>query len=315
MSDEQQFQSQESSEIESSGEQQREAQVNEQQIEALQEKAENGTLTKAEKKMLKELDIKVDGKTYKEKLPFEIPDDPESIEYMRRQLQMSKAASKRMQEHSQLQKDVGQFLEMLRKNPRKALSDPSIGVDVKELAKAVIEEEIANSQKSPEQLEKERLENELKELKEKYEKDKESAKAKEFERLQQEQTERYDMLMTQALDKSDLPKSPYVVKKMADYLLLALDNDIDATPEDVLPLVRDEIYGDLKEMFAVMPEDVIEKVIGKDVLNKVRKKNLAKAKQAPPVPLKSAVKDVGASKAEAKQEDKQKMTFKEFFGV
>lgn len=282
------------------------------QLGELKAKQESGEkLSKSEKKLLKELEIKVDGKVEKIELPFEMEDDPKKVEWMKKNLQMSKVAQKRMQEQAQLQKEVNMFIDELRKNPRKVLSDPTLGVDLKEIARQMIEEEISNSQKSPEQLKQEALEKELNDLKAEREKEKEEQKSKELERLQQQEIERYDMRISKALEGSPLPKSPYVVKKMADYMLLALENGIDANPEDVVPLVQQEIEDDIKQMFAAMPEEVVEKIIGKDILGKVRKKNLAKA--PPPTPVKSAVKDVGAKK-ETKQES-QKMSFKDFFKV
>jgi hypothetical protein len=270
---------------------------------------------KKEAARIRKLKLKVDGQEFEEDLPFDLDDNPEAVEYMTRQLQLSKAAQKRMAESSQLQKEVKYFLEELRKNPKKVLADPSIGIDVKQLAAQIIEEEIANAQKSPEQLEKERLENELKALQEEREREREEAREKEFARLQEIEYERYDTLISKAIETSDLPKSPYVVKKIADYMLLGLNEGIDVSPEDVLPLVRDEIQNDLREMFAVMPDEVIEKIVGKDVFNRVRKKNVAKAKSAPQ-PVKSAIKDTGASaKASASATDAQKKTFRDFFGV
>jgi hypothetical protein len=277
--------------------------------------AAESAAAKKEAARIRKLKLKVDGQELEEELPFDLDDNPEAVEYMTRQLQLSKAAQKRMAESSQLQKEVKYFLEELRKNPKKVLADPSIGIDVKQLAAQIIEEEIANAQKSPEQLEKERLENELKALQEEREREREEAREKEFARLQEIEYERYDTLISKAIETSDLPKSPYVVKKIADYMLLGLNEGIDVSPEDVLPLVRDEIQNDLREMFAVMPDEVIEKIVGKDVFNRVRKKNVAKAKSAPQ-PVKSAIKDTGvASKASASSSDAQKKTFRDFFGV
>jgi hypothetical protein len=218
------------------------------------------------------------------------------------------------QEYSQLEKEVKSFIEELRKNPKKVLNDPTIGIDIKQLAASIIEEEIENSQKSPEQLEKEKLQAELKAMKDEQEKEKEERKTRDFERLQQQEFERYDMQMTQALDKHpDLPKSPYIVKKMADYMLMGLNQGIDVTAEDVIPLVKQELQDDLREMFAVMPEDVIEAIVGKDVISKLRKKSVAKGR-AGVVPGKVA--DTGAPKADkdGKKEVKEKMDFKTFFG-
>jgi hypothetical protein len=255
---------------------------------------------------IKKLKLKVDGREYEEEVNFD--DD----EYLTKQMQLAKAAQKRMGEYATLEKQVKSFIEELKKNPRKVLADPNIGIDVKQLAASIIEEEIANSQKSPEQLEKEKLETRLRELEDERKKEKEDFERKEFERLQQQAYERYDTQMATALEKSDLPKSPYVIKKMADYMLLGLQQGLDVTADDVIPLVREEIQSDLKEMFAVMPEDVIEKIIGKDPLNRIRKKNVAKAKAVPQQTGKP--KDVGANES-AKSSAAKKQTFKDFFGL
>lgn len=265
---------------------------------------------------LKALKIKVDGQEYEEKLPFEIDsNDKDAVEYMKRNLQFSKAAQKRMGEKAQLEGEVRQFMEMLRKNPKKLLSDPTYGVDLRKLAAEMVEEEIANSAKSPELLAKERLERELEDLKDQRKREKEDYDKREFERIQQNEYQRYDTLMTQALDKSDLPKSPYVVKKMADYMLMGLKEGLDITPDDVLPLVREEILDDIRQMAQAMPLESIEKLFGGDILTKIRKKNVARAKGAPQVAAKAKL-DVGATPASKKTEEPQKkLTIKQLWGV
>jgi len=271
--------------------------------------------SKAEKKKTKKLKLKVYGKEVEEDLPFEIEESPEALEYLTKNLQLSKAASKKQQEYAQLEKEVAHFLKELKANPRKVLSDPNIGIDVKQLAASIIEEEIANSQKTPEQIKAEQLEAELQRIKDEREREKEELKQKELERLQQQEYERYDLLMTKALEKTDLPKSPYIVKKMADYMLLGLQNNIDVTPDDVVPLVREEMINDLKEMFAVMPEEVIEGIIGKDTINKLRKKRVAQVKAgAPTLPNKQILDTAKKQEPEGKEKDK-KLTFKDFFGM
>jgi hypothetical protein len=284
-------------------------------VQNLQAQVQSGTpQQKAEaKKMLKNLKIKVDGKEYDEELPFEIPDDEDAREYMTKQLQMSRVGQRRAQEYSQLEKEVRFFVETLRKDPIKALQDPSIGLDVKKLAAQVIEKEIQDSQKSPETLEKEKLEARIKEMEETQKREKEESNQRESERIQQQEFERYDLEMSQALEKSDIPKSPYYIKKMADYMLLGLQEGLDVRPADVLPVVRQEFEEDVKEALSSMSEEAIEKIIGKDVFNRIRKKNISKVKQAPPTG-KNVARDVGASKSTPQVETK-KQSFKEYFGV
>jgi len=255
----------------------------------------------------RKLKLKIDNKEVEEEF------DPNDDEYLTRQFQLAKVAQKRMGEYSTLQKQVNQFIDELKKNPKKVLSNPNIGVDIKKFAASILEEEIANSQKTPEQLKSEKLEAELRDLKGNHDREKAESLQKEQERLTEQAYERYDVQMTKALESSDLPKSPYVIKKMSEYMILGLKNGVDITPEDVLPLVRSEISEDLQQMFKVMPEDVIEKIIGKDVFTRIRKKNLAKAKENPPKPLNSSIQDVG--QASSKKNTDKKQTFREYFGV
>ena len=111
---------------------------------------------------LRSLRLKVDGREIEEDLPFEIPDDPEAVEYMKRQLQMARMGTKRAQEYAQLEKEIRDLILEGTKNPRKLLQE--LNIDERELARQIIEQEIENAQKSPEQLEKERIEAELKSL-------------------------------------------------------------------------------------------------------------------------------------------------------
>lgn len=267
-------------------------------------------------KQLKALKIKVDGQEFEERLPFEIPDTAEARDYMTKNLQMSKAASKRMGEKAQLENEVRSFLEQLKSNPKKLLSDKTYGVDLKKLAAQMIEEEISNAAKSPEQLAKEALEAELTELKEQRKKDQADNEKREFERVQQMEYDRYDTLMTQTLEKSDLPKSPYVIKKMADYMLMGLKEGLNVTPEDVLPLVREEILEDIRQMSQAMPLETIEKLFGGDILTKIRKKNVSRAKSNPQT-ASAKLPDVGATKAvdKPKIDESKKKTIKQMFGV
>lgn len=267
------------------------------------------------KKMLKSLKIKYNGKEYEEKLPFEIPDDEKSVEYMRKQLQMSKMGQSRAQEKAELEKEVEAFIHQLRTNPRSVLEDPTLGVNFQDIVAQYIDEQIELSKKSPEQLEREKMEKELKSLREEREKEKEESKQRELARLQEQEFERYDMSITKALDGSDLPKSPYVVKKMADYMYEGLKAGYDLGPEDVIELVRQEIQADIQQMFGAMPEEVIEKIIGNDVLGKLRKKRVAVAKAAP---LKKAIPDTGKQMKKEEEVEKPKgpkRTYRDFFGT
>jgi hypothetical protein len=270
------------------------------------ESAENPEASKEQKqleKKIKKLKLKVDGEEFEEEV------DLDNDEYLVRQLQLAKMAQKRAQAYSQLEKEVTDFINQLRSNPKKALASDIVGLDIKKLAAEIIEEEIERSQKSPEVLEKERLEEELKQLKAEREREKEERRKRELAERQQKEFERYDMLFEKALKGTDLPKTPYFVKRMADWMLLGLENGIELEPQEVANLVRDELQQDLNQMFELMPEEVIEKFIGEKNFERVRKKKLAaaKSKKLESKPI------IQEQKDEQKQEVK-KIKMKDFFG-
>ncbi len=267
-------------------------------------------------KKLKKLKLKVDGKDFDEDLPFEIEEGSEAEAYMKKQLQLAKAAQKRMSEASDYKKkleQVSEYLQQAKGNPKKIRElMKELDVDEKALAAMIVEEEIERSKKSPEQIEKEKLEAELQKMKEEREKEKKELEAREYERLVQQETERYDLMITQALEKSQLPKSPYVVKRVSEYMLKALDKGLDVTADDVLPLVRQEMEEDIRSMFSSAPEEFIEQLLGKDNLKRLRKRNLEKAKEAPPVPLNKNIVDAGEKKG-GKPKEEPKVSFRDYF--
>ena len=277
---------------------------------ALETAAKSGTPTEkaVAKKMLKELKLNVYGKEYTEQLPFEIPE--EHAEYFRNELQKSKASQKTFQEKSQLESQVKDFVAQLKGNTKATLMQ--MGIDPKQFAAAVLEEELKLQQMSPEQRKQQELEAKIKELEDRDKKQKDEFSKKEFERQTQLEYEKIDTQMTKALENSDLPKKPYTVKRIAHYMQLGLQNGLNLSVDELVPIVRQEIQSEIQELINALGEDKAENFIGKDILNKIRKKNINKAKQTPAT-AKAGIKDVGNAKAPAKSSEKQ--DFKTFFKI
>jgi hypothetical protein len=264
---------------------------------------------KAEIKRIKKLQLKIDGEEFEEDLPFEIDED--QAEWMKKHLQMSKVSQKRMQEKSTLEGQVKQLMTALHGDTKNTLAQ--LGIDPLQLAGAIVEEQMKLQQMTPEQREKMELQAKLKAMEEERTKEKEAFERKELERLQQLEYEAIDTKMTAAIEKSGLPKNPAVVKKMADYMLLGLQAGVNLEPADVVDLVRDEIHSDLQSLIRALGEDKVEDFIGKDVLSKIRKKNVGKTKITAGT-AKAAIKDVGTKPAEEKAAEKKSMKdyFKQF---
>jgi hypothetical protein len=95
--------------------------------------------------------------------------------------------------------------------------------------------------------------------------------------------------------------------------MLAVENGIDVQPSDVIGIVRDDIHKDIQDMFQVMPAEVIEQIVGKGTLDKLRKKRIAGGAK-PPIPVKAGLRDTAQQKKEEPKVDK-KQTMRDFFGV
>lgn len=283
-----------------------------------QEELVEQPLTVAEKKRINSLKLKYNGREIEEKLPFDIDDNPEAIEYMTRQLQLAKMSQSKAQESANLEREVLAFMQELKNNPRKALANPMIGVDIKQLAAEILEEEIENSRKSPEQLKLEEYEKKLKAIEEERQREKEDAERRNYEQTLERSYEKYDTMLSNALDSNpDLPTTPYIVDKMTKYMAIAVDAGYEPDMEIIANIVREEVDTDLKHKINSLKSKSIgdlENFLGKDILNELRKNRLASSKKAPAVTVKSMTRDVAAKKQEPQQSLK-KVTMKEFFGI
>lgn len=273
---------------------------------------------KAAQKLLQKLTLKIDGQEYEEDLPFGIPNDPKAIEWMRRELQMGRMGQKRAQEKAAIEKDVAAFINDLKNDPIKALSDPGFKdiVNLQDLASKIMEREIENSKKSPEQLENEKIRAELKAERDSREREKKELTDREQERLRDHYLAEYDNQLTKALETNQIPKSPAAIKKFADYMEIAVNAGKDVSVNDLVPLIREELAADFKEHLAALPEDALEDFIGKAVLDKIRKKGISKAKQAGSNPaVKGPGKTQSTGKASETKSAEPKKTFRQFFGA
>lgn len=279
----------------------------EESVAELKQDLKDPKLSKSEKKaiekQLKKYELTVNGKKVTRELDLS---DDESV---KRYLQKAEASDEKFQESAALRKQVEQFIQLFQKDPGKGMSQ--LGLDPKKFAEEFINREIENSQKSPEALEKERLQAELEEIKDRYKREEEERKASEFSRLQAETEQKLESDISSALDTGTLPKTPYTVKKMAEMMMIALQNDIDLSPKDVLPLIRKQMQQEIKDLFGASSDDVLEEMLGKDTIGRIRKRNIARAKAA--AGTTTGIKPtVGAIKKAEPPKELKKISMKEF---
>lgn len=243
--------------------------------------AQAAPVTKAEQKAaIKKLKLKLDGK--EEDFEIDLNDEKELI----KQFQLAKMGQRKMQEAAELRKqtesmrgDIEELLYTLKNDPLKILQDPAIGHDVKRLALQVLEQEEQEASKSPEQKDKERLQQELEAAQKKLKEAEEKRQQEEFTRLQQQAEREIETDIMSAIQKSDLPKTEIAVKRMAEAMLVAMQHNIDVSAYDVVPIVRKQLLKDLRQLAGILPEEMLEEILGEDKVSSLRKRYLKKAKE------------------------------------
>ena len=198
-----------------------------------------------------------------------------------RRLQMAEAGQGAMQRSAEMERNYEREIQGLMDNPWEALSE--LGFDVDELAEQRIQDRINQLQKSPEQVAAEARDTELEELRQKLKNEEQQRESFEFQKLQQEAEVDLDNQITDALSSTtELPKSPYVVKRVADAMLMAMENGRDdVTAKDVLPWVEKEINEEMQELMSAMPDKLLEKYLGNKTIDRLRQGRLSKMKTQP----------------------------------
>jgi hypothetical protein len=257
------------------------------------------------REMKKKLKLKVHGREMEKEIDFA------NEKELKQLLEKAYGADTTFQEASKIKKQMAAIAEMLHKDPFALMREA--GLDPDDLTAKYMEERLKEMEKSPEQ-------KQLEELQKQVEQERQRREALENEKMQAEQQriqESYmrdmDDQITDALGSAELPKSPYVVKRIAEYLSIGLEQGKQLSVKDVVPLVQKSIKNEIREMFEAFPEDVIEGFLGDNVLNKMKKRRLAKMKE---VQSASTVKSTGQTeiaKTQVKAQPKEKIPARDFW--
>jgi hypothetical protein len=82
----------------------------------------------------------------------------------------------------------------------------------------------------------------------------------------------------QAIDSGSLPKSPYIINKMAQLASIAFDNGIDVNMKDLAPIVKNMYKRDMAAMVSGMSDDEIEEVVSSDRIKSIRNARIQAAR-------------------------------------
>jgi hypothetical protein len=272
----------------------------------IQEALESGDSKEAQR-LIKKYQLKVRGKTVEREI--DLGDD----DFIRNQLQLAEVSKQSMQESAELKKAYQKELERFRQNPWQVLEE--LGLNPDDLAESRIQQRIEEMKKSPEQLESEKIRAELHAAREEAKKLKEEKEHIEMQKLQEQAAVQiHDEIGKAISTHKTLPNSPYVVKRVADSMLWAMNNGFeDVTADDVVALVDQEMRQEMSQLYDEMPEELLEQFIGKKNIERMRKKRVAQVKTAPSVnDIKATA--LASKAAEAnKPREKSRVDSRDFF--
>lgn len=263
--------------------------------------------------MIKTLKLKVDGEIITEELPFEV--SPEHAEYLQKQLQLAKMAQKRAQETAELRKldqskaqQVEEFLAALKGNTKGVLEE--MGLDVREFAEKVLEEEVQRMEMSEEERKILDLQEQLKKHQEKEEEAQRKAELAEQERVRDQYAAQYEKDLMSAINDNAMMNDPEIISRMTNLMRIALQNGIDLSFNDLAPIVEEEINASITKLARSKSPEQILKLLTEDQIKSLISSQKPK-KEAPPTA--SSIKDTGAK---AKKDDgpvKKTVSMNDFF--
>lgn len=276
--------------------------------EALEQGEEAAEDLKAE--LIRTLNLKVDGEDFTEELPFDAT--PEMVEYLTKQAQLAKMSNKRAQESAELRKndiqrnqDIQDFMEYIKENPGEALG--KLGIDVKDFSEKQLEKEVEKMQMTDEERKISELQEELESIKKREDDAKSASDAREQEALKDKYAAEFEKDLLGALDESAMPNNPEIVQRMNQYMRVALQNGIDLSFGDIIPLVSQSVNSELERLISSTPTDKLIKMLGEDQVKGII--GSRKKKVAPPTA--SSVKDTASGDKTEKK--RSKVNMKDFF--
>lgn len=216
--------------------------------------------------MKRKFKLKVDGEEVEEEIDFN--DEAGMVQ----RLQLAKAAKKRMTEAVSARKQAMDIVKAFEKDPESMLE--RLGDKGREIAEKYLMKHIQETMLTPEEKKQREIEKKLKEYEEKEERENKLRETTAQERKEYEYAQAFQNTIVSALEKSGLPKSPELVKRMASIMQKNLDFGLELTPDDLV----EEVKSELTQMFQAITKDSdgekLLNILGKDAANKIRKYDL-----------------------------------------
>ena len=202
----------------------------------------------------------------------------------------------------QQEKLVKEIAEMIQTNPFELLK--RAGYDPRQLAEEYLTQAIEEDMLPENEKELRKVRYEKEELERQYKEELSRRKQEQMDVAIQQAQQEISNNIIDALENSSLPKSPEVVKRIANYMLIAEQKGINVNPKQVIPLVEEDFRNLNSQILRSLDPTKRISYIGEDLLKQIRQDDLAR--------LKTSQSQSSQSVPKSKQPSSKKITKEEF---
>jgi len=219
------------------------------------------------------------------------------------------AANKIFQEGKQQLKQAEEFIAMMRDPDKFFEVAQKLGHDPRMLAEQRLIRDLEEEMMDPRDKELRDTKARLKQIDDMERMQKEAVENQRNEALKAKYSKDYSDQFVQALEATNLPPTKAMVAEMAKYIGRSAQIGFEMTASEAAMLVKEDILMAHQRLIGDADGEVLIKLLGDNVANKVRKYDMSKVK-SPEANLKTP--EVQGSKREPKQNTSKRMTEREW---
>lgn len=196
--------------------------------------------------------------------------------------QTRKAADDKFREAAMTRKQAEEFINLLKTDPKKVLTNPSLGLDFRQLAEEFLVEQLEEEAMDPKDRELRDAKRKLEEYEAEKKRKAQEQEAAQAAELREKYTAEYQESIIDSLQSSGLPKTEHTVKRMAYYLHQGLQRGYNLKAADVVDLVKNDYIQEQKTLFSGLDGDELVNFLGDEVANKLRNHKVSQITQKNP---------------------------------
>ncbi len=226
-----------------------------------------GAVAEAAKEAMRKHRVKVDGQD------MEVDE-----EELKRGYSHQRAANKILQEGKSLRKQNEEFLTKMRDKATVIDVLKKLGHDPRKLSEEYLASQLEDELMDPRDKELRDTKARLKQIEDMEKKQQEAVQKQRHEEMKVKYAKEYETQFVEALKKSQLPPTKPMVAEMAKYIARSAKIGFKMTPEEAAQLVREDIQVAHQRLIGDSDGEILLKLLGDNVANKIRKYDTDKLK-------------------------------------